>query len=239
MVPTVHPGENRVCVWKVDLHAAVSSHRSLEHLLSRDELNHGNRLLTIDSRRRYFAGRAELRRLLAHHLGVEPASLRFTYGPYGKPRLASPSTGGLHFNVSHSHGLMLVAVAHDREVGVDVERVRPVSRAHKIARRSFSRTDAQRLACDTASNRDREFMMMWTRREAAVKALGTGINGSTRSLFDKPDPRLWVAGLEPAPSYVGAVALLGTSSRTISPRRWCSTPGTTQLDELEPTEQTC
>jgi 4'-phosphopantetheinyl transferase len=106
----------------------------------------------------------------------------------------------LRFNLSHSGDVTLVAVARDTEVGVDVERIRPVIEMQAIARRWLGRDD---IADEP------EFFRVWTRHEAMVKALGIGLSGTAGS-FDG-----FVAEIDAGAGYAAAVAVLAPDCRII------------------------
>ena len=99
-----------------------------------------------------------------------PETLRFRFGPDGKPRLAH---GSLHFNLAHSDSLALLAVRQDAPVGVDVEPVRPLPEAMLIACRWFSAPEIRWIAA--SDDRDRAFLRCWVCREAFLKATGEGL----------------------------------------------------------------
>ena len=92
------------------------------------------------------------------------------YGEHGKPYLpGSP----LHFNLSHS-GTLALGVSAPCSVGCDVQKIKPVS--HKIAARFFTAYEQELLAaCENETAFTRLFYRLWTLKESAVKALGTGI----------------------------------------------------------------
>lgn len=105
---------------------------------------------------------------LAGHVGLAAASLVIDTGLHGKPFLRGLDW---RFNLSHSHGIRLLAVAWGREVGVDVERIRPLRRRAALLARCFSPDEQARLA----SAPDRELLRHWAAKEALVKAIGRGI----------------------------------------------------------------
>src|SRR5438477_256189 len=73
----------------------------------------------------FIIARGVLRILLGRYLDVAPTAVRFRYNPFGKPALAQDSgADALHFNVSHTDGVALYAVARRRRVGLDLERIR-------------------------------------------------------------------------------------------------------------------
>ncbi len=105
--------------------------------------------------------RGALRLLLARAAGEPAAALRFTYGEKGKPSLAA--AGRIRFNLSHSGGLALVAITLDCELGVDIEKIRPMPDLQDVARRFFSIREAAFFRC-------------WTRKEAYIKTIGDGLS---------------------------------------------------------------
>lgn len=127
-------------------------------------------------RARFAAVRGALRRLLGVRLGMAPASVPLGIDAHGKPALRLPGPQ-LVFNVSHSDDAGLIALAPARQVadiGVDIERCRPVD-ALALAATAFSRSECAWLdACDDDERLDR-FYALWTAREALAKATGLGI----------------------------------------------------------------
>lgn len=142
--------------------------------LSQDEQSRADRYHNPIQRSRFIRGRSALRCLLSQELHIEPREIRFTYGDFGKPMLANPSHKPLHFNVSHSGGVMIVAVA-DRPVGVDVEEVREFDDLLAVAKRVFPPEIVQEIAATSASARPQRFFAHWTLQEARLKAHGFGL----------------------------------------------------------------
>ncbi len=108
----------------------------LRGTLALDEQARAARFRFERDRHHFIVGRGTLRALLGRYLGAEPGRLEFRYEVYGRPALAVGTD--LRFNLAHSHGLALVAVARDREVGVDIEQVRPIESFERIIERFFS-----------------------------------------------------------------------------------------------------
>jgi 4'-phosphopantetheinyl transferase len=127
-------------------------------------------------RARFAAVRGALRRLLGVRLGVSPAMVPLGTDAHGKPALRLPGPE-LVFNVSHSGDAGLIAIAragHIAQIGVDIERCRPVD-ALALAATAFSPAECAWLdACDDDERLDR-FYALWTAREALAKATGLGI----------------------------------------------------------------
>ncbi len=115
------------------------------------------------------------RGVLAGYLGVAPDTLAFARGAFGKPRLAGAGVDGpLEFNLSHSGGIIALAVARDG-VGVDIEAVRPLPELDAMAARSLAATEHREWTAAPPERRLDVFHRLWTRKEACLKAAGTGL----------------------------------------------------------------
>jgi hypothetical protein len=163
------------------------------------------------------AARAALGEILTGYLGGGEAAARheasspargpetpaLAAGPGGKPRLAE-APERLSFNLSHSGGLALVAVAAGGvEVGVDVERLRPRRDLARLAARWLPAEDAAAVAAAEDEERERRFYAAWTRHEARVKCTGTGLAGPA------PGPEVVAHQIEIDEGYAAAVAIAG------------------------------
>jgi len=167
-------------VW-LNFHQEVVDARLLSHLsalLSEDERRQQTRFHLADDRLRYLLTRAMVRTVLSRHAAVDPADWAFTVNAYGRPEIANPHPDArtLRFNVSHTRGLIALAVSRERDVGVDVENVleRPVSTG--IADRFFSPAEAAELARLPATRRQDRFFEYWTFKESYIKARGMGMS---------------------------------------------------------------
>ena len=162
--------------------------------------------------------RAELRLALARRLGRDPAEIRLVSGPHGKPALADP-VEGLHFSSSSSGHCCLIAITTVGPVGVDVEKVVPRTHLDRIAETRFASDETAAIMSLEGEARLRAFYNCWTRKEAYLKATGTGLTAPLDRVVvsvddERPaivaleggDPAKWsVASLEPRPGYVAAV----------------------------------
>ena len=127
--------EGEVQVFRASLDSPSVPAPELLPLLSEVERVRARRFCFEHDRDRFVAGRGTLRLLLGAYLAEEPERLVFAYGPRGKPSLKDAAD--VRFNVSHSAGLALLAFAWGVDVGVDLERERPVPEAAEIAARLF------------------------------------------------------------------------------------------------------
>lgn len=124
-------------------------------------------------REAFSSARVALRRLLGANLGCAPSAVELAESPLGKPVL-SGGAGGLHFNVSHSGEVALVAIARC-EVGVDVERCRAEVDGLGLARRFFAQAEQAAILEAEGDARREVFYRCWVRKEACVKAVGHGL----------------------------------------------------------------
>lgn len=193
--------------------------------LSPDEKARAERFRFDKHRHRFVVGRGVLRNILGRYLQVDPASLRFDYLTNGKPALTREfARAGIHFNLSHSEDLALVAVTRIGIVGVDVEWVRAIDDVDALVARFFSPRENELFQKVSSSEKPAAFFNLWTRKEALLKATGEGI---TRSLSlvevsflpgelarllavsgDTVKAAQWsLLDLQPASGFVGAVAI--------------------------------
>lgn len=198
--------------------------RRLEELmpfLSEDERQRAGRFYWERDRHRFLTGRGLLREILGALLKVSPTSLVFSYGAFGKPQIIAPAGApALHFNLAHSDSVAVYAMAN-HELGVDLERLRPMDEVAQIAARFFSSREERCLLMLPSEQRQTAFFQGWTRKEAYLKALGRGLGDDlnqievslTRSaapeLVSGPNPlKPWfLHTLFPTEEFVGALAL--------------------------------
>jgi 4'-phosphopantetheinyl transferase len=218
-----------VHVWRIPLEIPDDVLSQLRGTLADDERQRADRFHFDKDRRHFTAGRGTLRLILAHYLRRRPEAIRFTYTGYGKPLLAEASAA-LRFNLTHSHGLALLAVTLGREIGVDVEHIRDnLERdGELLAERFFSPREVAALRSLPIELRREAFFHCWTRKEAYIKANGKGLSlpldqfdvtlrpGEPAALLatqhDPADAQRWtLLSLAPAEGYVGALAVEGHS----------------------------
>ena len=214
-------GPAQVHVWRVALDAAPWD------VLPPDEIDRGRRFHFDADRKRFAGSHAALRLILGAYLGAVPRDITMVVDPGGKPRLdPSRHATELRFNLSHSHELALVAVAHGREVGIDVEHHRPLPDLDDLAARFFSVGERHALAALSGSERARAFFELWTLKEAYLKACADGVlrleavevtlmaSGPVLRLADRPDDasRWTLTRLAAGVDYSAALAVEGADA---------------------------
>src|SRR5207249_9687258 len=114
----------------------------------------------------FIAAHGVLRELLGRYLQTEPGRIRYVHNAFGKPDLSAEFGGRLRFNLSHSAGVALIAIATDADIGVDLECIRAESDAVEIARRFFSTAEADQLSSLPSHLYAEAFISCWTKKEA-------------------------------------------------------------------------
>lgn len=150
-----------------------------ETLLTGDDRLRADSFRFETDRLRWIACRAGLRRILAAATGMDPADLPLVSNPYGKPLLAPPFDS-LHFNLSHSGDLAVVAVSRDGPVGIDIEPLDRASELTEVVEGFCHPLEAAELPC--GPGRDLHLLEIWTAKEALLKAIGTGFSTAPESV---------------------------------------------------------
>ena len=166
--------EGQVHLWRFGLEPSMSVETRLEATLNDEERHRADRFRGQGLRKKFIAGRGMLRSLLGAYVGRSPVDLGFSYGIHGKPELADGSLG-ISFNLAHSGEIALCAIAQGGPVGVDVETQRPLENAEKIVRRFFSLQEQAAFDALPQAEKFAAFYLGWTRKEAFLKATGTGL----------------------------------------------------------------
>ncbi len=218
--------EGELHVWRASLDLKPAHVQALLKTLSTDEISKAERFYFEKDRRYFIASRGLLRTILGRYLKTDPSCLRFEYKLHGKPALVGEGSGNTYsFNLSHSHGLLLLAITRGREIGIDLEFIRAESAEQEIAERFFAPNEVAKLCSLPADQKQEAFFKCWTRKEAYVKAKGEGLMVpldqfevslspgepaallNTASYIEASDWSL--EELDPGPGYVAALAVQG------------------------------
>ena len=217
---------NDVHVWRADLNVEPSALNRLYLHLSSEEKARAARFVSSNDRNRFTVARAILRELLAGYLELPPADIYIEATQYGKPRLPNGlGVSDLRFNLSHSHGLALYAFALQREVGIDVEKIRPELVTEEIGERFFSARERDGLRRLPSELHSEAFFLCWTRKEAYIKARGEGLHIPLDSfdvtlapnqppVLTSADSDKWeLHCFHPRPGFVGALVVEASESQ--------------------------
>ena len=163
-------------LWQVCLEVDSCQLKALNQQLSVDEQARSTRFRNQNDRERYIVAHGSLRTILSRYLETAPARLAFQHNAYGKPFLHPSCSEHIRFNMSRSGGLSLIAVAKEREVGVDIERIRHLNDSMQIAEQFFCPAECSFLGLLVPEERRQAFFRYWTLKEAFVKGRGQGLS---------------------------------------------------------------
>jgi 4'-phosphopantetheinyl transferase len=199
-------GPDEVHIWRLRADD-VSDLELLSHfeaLLSLDERERYARIGHERTRREFLLARGLARTVLASYTGGAADELRFQADAFGKPMLLAPTTDPrLHFNISHSHGVIVCAATLGRQVGVDVEDGSRRVEFLDLAERYFAPLEVAHLHALPEADRRAAFFAIWTLKEAFVKAIGQGLSFALDSFaFELDGDRL--LRFQPPPSLPGS-----------------------------------
>jgi 4'-phosphopantetheinyl transferase len=222
------PAEDEIHVWRASLDLEKESLDRRASILSQDEKQRASRFLFPRDRDHFAAARGILRELLGKYAAISPAQLEFQYGDRGKPSLRTKNDESpVHFNLSHSRGLAVYAFARNRELGIDLEPIRPEFAGEGIAERHFSPQELKEWRRLTPGLRAEAFFLCWTRKEAYVKARGGGLQiplasfsvtltpGQPEQLLSVDSARWRLRSFQPAPGYAAAIVGEGKDWRLL------------------------
>ncbi len=209
-----------VHVWRAFLDSEHAGR--VEAVLSGDERARAARFVLRRDRDNFVAARGILRSILSLYLQRPASGIEFTYTAEGKPRLQPlDSDPSLCFNLSHSHGLAVYAFSCHGEVGIDAEAVQSSHGSEEVADRFFSKEERAALRDLPPEMRDEGFFLCWTRKEAYIKAVGSGLGipldsfhvsltpGKPEELASSDSDRWMMRSFKPAEGFVGAVVAEG------------------------------
>lgn len=205
-----------VHIWRIPLTGDPLLIERVRAVLSGDERARAERFHRPEDRAKFIIARGVVRDVLGGYLSLPAAGVRLQYSPTGKPSLVEQDE--LHFNVSHSGSLALLAVS-GYPVGIDVELVQPGFDFTDISSRFFSPEEIAELNRTEAGSRVERFFSLWTRKEAVLKATGTGVPGLESGVVEVG----WkITEIDAAPGYAAAVAHQGEGGEEPSCWQWQS-----------------
>ncbi|MDE0105341.1 MAG: 4'-phosphopantetheinyl transferase superfamily protein [Bryobacterales bacterium] len=188
--------------------------------------------MSAGPRRTFVGARARLRRLLAAYLPTSSGPVDLRRGVNGKPRLTGHLAHcGLHFNTSHCQARAMFAFSRS-QVGVDIEALRPLSSALRLAERFFTPSEIAEVAKQRARGQPDTFLKIWTCKEAYVKAIGGSVPQDLGTFQVALEPRRGAALLDedgraiggwtmlPLQPQRGIIGALAVCQAKVKLRRW-------------------
>jgi len=239
---------NGVHVWCTALQQPSDAIVQLAATLSDEEQRRADRFQFNHLRESFIVARGTLRFILAQYIQLEPEQLQFEYTPYGKPFLSKKlNMPDLSFNLSHSNGLALYAIANHRRLGIDIDYIRAISDFEHVSAATFSAFENNQLQSIDGRLKTLAFFNCWTRKEAFIKAIGDGLSFPLDQFDvslrpDEPARLLRIAGSEekaghwsmfswqPTNEYVAALVVEETDC-SVTYREWNHNEGVRRVKE--------
>lgn len=171
-----HLKPQRVDIWQFSLLDIPDDYQSV---LNSDERLRGERFHFPIHRRRHLAAHTNVRKILARYLAILPSDIEYIYNAHGKPQVANNTL--VHFNLSHSQDVALLAVGAKHPVGIDLEffSARPYE---GIGSHIFSEQENHQLQQLPCALKPLGFFHLWAQKEALIKACGLGLSYPTKQL---------------------------------------------------------
>jgi len=176
--PSSIPSHDEVDIWSIPLDKTDDDFDALRDLLDTTELERYNKLHP-NHQHRYLISHAACRHILGHYTKTPARQIIYSKNDHGKPALDHEHP--VYFNLSHSHDLALLAISSHSEVGIDVEYINHKAQWQKIAQRFFTAEEVSFLLNQPEERQEELFFQIWTRKEAYIKAIGTGLKTSLSS----------------------------------------------------------
>jgi 4'-phosphopantetheinyl transferase len=218
--PRQVPGPNDLHIWWIALQRPLPS---CSTVLPADEEARASRFKRPADRAAWISARVALRQILARYTGDDPAEIRLARGAFGKPAL--PGDSPVRFNLSQARERAVLAIAWDRDVGIDLEPNDPGRDVSPLLSGVCCQREAAHLRVLPPAARLEEFLAIWVAKEAYLKGIGTGLSRDPRAIEIMPcrgcrsavrdslavtrDHPWSVRRLDAGPGWSGAVAFPG------------------------------
>ena len=235
----LHLDDSAVHIWRIIHPVDGNAVGSYLNYLSPDERKRSERFHKRFDAERFIANHSILRLTLSRYLMLDPHEIQFKTNPLGKPSLVNEQNPTrLEYNSSHSGEVLLIAIARNQRVGIDVELIKPIPEMDRMVEQYFSKSEFETFASLPEPERIPAFYAAWTRKEAYLKLIGEGlqhppdrIEVSLNPNDPFPDLELLDRGLhqassslisfEPADGYQAALAVEG-ESRDVVPIQYAN-----------------
>ncbi len=169
-------------VWIADLEKAMAHAEYFLSILSDDEKKKAIDYKFEKDKNRYIISRGILRELVSIYTGVQPGDIEFLYTEAGKPFFSGNTNSTLKFNLSHSGNFTIYAFSLGKEIGIDIEYIRNLENLNNLAKTTLSDLEFNEFIVSPEEKMLDVFFRYWIHKEAYLKAAGTGITDSIKSI---------------------------------------------------------
>lgn len=212
---------NQIDIWQADLNEnRLFQLSSYFYILNQEEKENASNFKETYQKKYYILSHVILRLLLSKYTGVDPALIEIHKNKYGKPFITSHN---LQFNISHSKNKLAIAIAVC-EVGIDIEYVNPNFDINEILNVTLSINEELNIKKLKPNLQKKQFYLYWTKKEALLKAIGTGINMDLNKLeisddssinIDKEKEWIIVPFNSFDKNYIGNIVFKGKNNKVI------------------------
>jgi 4'-phosphopantetheinyl transferase len=200
--------QSEIHLWSLPLQESPTDVGVFKSLLSEDEIARAMRYHRVGDAMRFVRSRVWLRKLVEGYTGIRAKDIAFSYGAYGKPELSSNvSCPDIHFSISHTSGLTLFAFALGEDVGVDIESTAQQIDVQAASAHFLGAAELAHLNSTSSDCRKSLFFKYWTRKEACLKLLGTGLSGEPETIDVSKPPTVWIKAVSSSEQQPGDKAL--------------------------------
>lgn len=165
--------EGELHIWRYTLDEAEYQAEKVLPLLSKEEQERCAEYLNEAKKIRYTCNHRFVRQVLAKYLHVEPSHIIFSKASMGKPFIEGVD---LYFSYSYRTTFCLLAISKQREVGIDIEKIKVLQDPPTFASFSFSEEERKIIFDSPEDSFQNTLFTFWTFKEAIIKALGVGLN---------------------------------------------------------------
>ncbi|MCX7843033.1 MAG: 4'-phosphopantetheinyl transferase superfamily protein [Clostridia bacterium] len=170
------PYSNGFKAWVVDVRSFKPWLDAIKNCLSKEEMIRGCTITNKNAQELFFLRKGIARILIAHFASRHPCEITFERTDEGKPFIALPIPNCIYFNISHSKEYLLVGISENRDIGVDIEKIRQDAGHAVLAESVFSPLEKALYSSYSPSEKLRCFYKAWVQKEAVSKAVGKGIS---------------------------------------------------------------
>ncbi|WP_198263492.1 4'-phosphopantetheinyl transferase family protein [sulfur-oxidizing endosymbiont of Gigantopelta aegis] len=175
-LPNYQLDKKVIDIWLCQLSDLENKNALFLEQLSTEEQARSARFKFAIHRNRFISSHGFMRTVLANYLHIRPQQIEYKKGDQGKPSLANPEAGLIEFNLSHTEDLAILAISKASAVGIDIEHNDRKTDWQGICKRFFTVSEQDALSVLPEEAQGRAFFDLWTRKEAYMKVLGTGLS---------------------------------------------------------------
>ncbi|MCU7836775.1 MAG: 4'-phosphopantetheinyl transferase superfamily protein [gamma proteobacterium symbiont of Taylorina sp.] len=176
-IPEIHSiKENNIDIWLCQSDSQQSKLDYFYSILCNEEKKRADRFKFDEHKNRFIVFHGFLRDVLAKYLTLDAKDIQYIKGEKGKPYLSNSESPSLQFNLSHTRDVAILAITKKGEVGVDIESIDRKTDWQGIVKRFFTVQEQRALFALEKEEQRQAFYELWTRKEAYMKVLGTGLS---------------------------------------------------------------